>query len=137
MGFHVCEFLTREEAAAKGFKHLDVFFSSGEVTLHFASGRSWKMPDMATLYIELGWLPPVEFIEDVLGGNLIGGERQQTRSATQPISIGYLNPRDNPLPLVQHPGLPADFSDTLSALMQRADRSGYRAQSKGDLDNLR
>lgn len=41
--------------------------SSREIILIFSNGRRWKMPEMILHYIaDHNWLPPVEFIEDLL-----------------------------------------------------------------------
>lgn len=139
MGFHICEYVTAEQAQSMGLKHADRLWSSGDVTLGFSSGNLWILPDMAPLYIELGWLPPFEFIEDVLHSSLTGGERFQTRGMPkQPVEIGYLSPKEYPLPLQQDSGLPTDFADRLANLMVQAAGEGNRAQTKGlDFDNLR
>ncbi len=132
MGFHVCEYLTFVEGKALGLKHLDVFYSSGDNIVTYSSGRTWRMPDMATLYVELGWLPPAAFIEDVMKHDVVAGARIQTRSmADGPVLIGYLNPRDNPLPrpFGINPALPEGFLDRMQSHLQAA--APNRLQSKG------
>ncbi|MGL4758462.1 MAG: hypothetical protein ACRCXZ_03950 [Patescibacteria group bacterium] len=84
MGFHVCEY-----CVAQG---LNPATSSGDVILKFRSGNSYILPDMVIHYIEdHKWLPPAEFINDVLSSELGHSERQQTRSIQSPTPIGYLS----------------------------------------------
>jgi len=99
MGWHECEYLTETEAKALKLKHVDVIRSSGDVTLSYSSGRSWRMPDMALLYVELGWVPPKEFVDDVMRSGIVKCNREQTRSVdSNVVSIGYLKPEKDPLP---------------------------------------
>lgn len=44
-----------------------------------APTQSFIMPDMATLYIKLGWEPPAEFINTVMNGKLVEADRSGTR----------------------------------------------------------
>ena len=53
MGFHVCEYISKEQAEKMGLRNIDVLYSSGDVIMSFTSGNSWMMPDMARLYVEL------------------------------------------------------------------------------------
>jgi len=123
MGRHRCEYLSYEQAKALNVRHLKDYYSSGDITLVFASGRSWRMPDMARLYVELGWVPRLPFILDVMGGTLTGGGRNQSDGIpTAPVAIGYLNPRDNPLPLRISDQLPMGFLARLEMLMESAQR---------------
>ncbi len=118
MGWHQCEYITREEAEALNLRHKEFVTSSGDVTMSFHSGRSWVMPDMILLYVELGWVPPQDFIEDVMNSPLAAGDRRQTRSLSkQPTPVGYLNPRENPIPkpFRINPRLPEVFLDRLEA----------------------
>ena len=116
MGVHICEYLKEEEGKRLGLMNMNVYYSSGDVMLSYSSGRSWCMPDMVPLYIELGWLPPKEFIQDVMTSTVTEGERSQTRGpAVRPVSIGYINPKDHPLPrpFKIHPALPEGFMKKL------------------------
>lgn len=78
-----------------------------------------------------GWLPPVEFVEDVMTGTLAiqGGARAQTRSVSigaiyAGTRIGYL---DGPF---ETGPVPEDFVDRLEELMRLATEGGERAQTK-------
>jgi hypothetical protein len=138
MGFHACEYLSYDDAQQRGIKHIDCFLSSGDVTLNFSSGNSWEMPDMAPLYVELGWVPPQAFINDVMNNKLTAGERLQTRGMSVKEKIGYLSPSTHPLPLVRNTSISEDFSNKLAQLMREAGNLGNRAQTKGiDFNNLR
>lgn len=133
MGFHVCEYLTRDEAAKLGFRHATQLYSSGDITLSFQSDRSWTMPDMALLYVEIGWVPPTAFIDDVMESPLVAGQRVQTRSVSaEPVKIGYLNARDSPLPrpFKISDKLPEGFLERLEALVTQASDMGNRVQTK-------
>lgn len=139
MGFHVCEYITREQAKEMGLRNQDVVYSSGDVIMTFASGQSWIMPDMARLYVELGWVPPQKFIDDVMNSELTSGERRQMRGASSaPTSVGYLNRKDHPLPLKMSDKLPAGFLEKLEDQMKKASTMGHgfdgfsgRRQTKG------
>lgn len=120
MGFHICEYCTQRGSAAT---------SSGDVTLRFSDGQTWEMPDMIVHYIQNhGYLPPQEFIDDVLLGQHVAGERWQTKSITSPTSaqsIGYLS-GDYP-----QGETPAGFLDRLQVLMEKAKDGGDRRQTRG------
>ncbi|MEZ0224542.1 MAG: hypothetical protein ACAH83_08315 [Alphaproteobacteria bacterium] len=134
MGFHRCEYLTREEGEQLKLRNIDVIYSSGDVTLCFSSGRSWQMPDMARLYIELGWVPPKEFVDDVMNSVLTDGARRQTRGLpAAPQAIGYLNPKDHPLPrpFAISEELPAGFLEKMEEHMKAAADMGHRIQTNG------
>lgn len=128
MGFHVCEYISRDEATALGLKHANRAHSSGDVEMAFSSGRQWRMPDMALLYVELGWLPPAEFIQDVMSGVLLGSfDRRKPFER-----VGYLAPEATPLPKPYgfHPDLPEGFLDLLETFEAQAIKQGQRLQTK-------
>ena len=130
MGSHRCKYLTREEAEAKDLKHINYFYSSGDTTLSFASGRTWRFPDMLPLYIELGWLPPQEFIDDILSGEILNKERLQSKSMPQP--IGYISPETHPLPLRRNESVPDGLEDKISEIIKQARTvPGRRKQYRG------
>jgi hypothetical protein len=79
------------------------------------------MPDMILHYIkDHGWLPPWEFIDDVMNHDLVGGRRLQTKGPMpQPVQIGYLKG-----PYIQ--GLvPVGFVEKLEQLMCRVNELDY------------
>jgi hypothetical protein len=127
MGWHECEYISREEAEKLGLRHAAFAQSSGDCTLAFQSGQSWTMPDMVFLYVELGWVPPRDFVDDVMNGQLIAERRQS--SGTQ---IGYLNPKDNPLlkPFKVNVTLPVGFLEKLEAHFLQAAVQGNRRQTR-------
>ena len=133
MGFHLCQYLkNEEEGKSLGLRNMDAYRSSGDVTLCYASGRSWVMPDMVRLYVELGWVPPKEFVDDVMNSDVVDGDRRQTRGVPQkPQPVGYLNPKDNPLPrpFKVSDELPAGFLEKLESHMKLAAEMGYRGQT--------
>jgi hypothetical protein len=128
MGWHECEYISREEAATLGLRHAEFAHSSGDFTLAFQSGRSWTMPDMAFLYLELGWVPPKDFMDDVMNSPLLTDRRQSTGTR-----IGYLNPTDNPLPkpFKINDALPTGFLEKLETHFLQAAVTGNRVQTRG------
>lgn len=128
MGFHICEYCTAD-TSANVHSHL----SSGDVTLVFASGHAWVMPDMILHYIEdHNWVPPQEFIQDVLNETLVAGQRLQTKSPVSPQMVGYLSGKvefGGQMPLEF--GF-ASFAAKLQSLMQRAAAAGDRIQYRGE-----
>ncbi len=124
MGFHRCEYISREEAEAKGLKYAKYTSSSGDTIINFQSGRSWQFPDMAALYIELGWVPPKEFIEDLQSGEILDSTRMQTKSMTR--RVGYLSPEKDPLPLERNPMVPEGLEDKLADIISKASDFGAR-----------
>lgn len=120
MGFHECEYITKEQAAKMKLRNQDVIRSFGDVEVTFTSGNSWAMPDMARLYVELGWVPPKEFINDVMTSEILNSNHILTFAIPKPATpIGYLNPKDNPLPLKMSDKLPTGFLDKLESLMHK------------------
>src|SRR5262245_58497111 len=91
MGWHDCP------KPSGGYIHgnATVFFnnkSSGDNTVSFASGNSWRFPDGMLYYIvDCGWQPPAAFIDDVMHSTVTSYSREQTRSAGYSQSIGYLD----------------------------------------------
>lgn len=113
MGFHVCEYCRQAT-------------SSGDVTMSFSTGRTWVMPDMILHYVrDHGYLPPAEFIEDVMWSDYTGGDRAQTRGASAPQMVGYLSGE------YESGAVPEGFVEELGALMQRASTEGNRSQTRG------
>ncbi|MEZ0259616.1 MAG: hypothetical protein ACAH80_01315 [Alphaproteobacteria bacterium] len=133
MGFHRCEYMTREEAEKLNLRNKDVVYSSGDVTLCFSSGNSWVMPDMAKLYVEIGWKPPQDFINDVMNSKLVESNDDPTcGTRARPMAIGYLKPATDPLPkpFAINPDLPAGFLQKMEGLMKEAEDMGYRGQTR-------
>jgi len=98
--------------------------SSGDVTLHFDSGRSYVMPDMILHYIvDHGWVPPNEFIDDVMNREVAASGRRQMRGRG-PMPIGYLKET------FQAGSVPSGFADKLEILMAAAALNGCRLQTK-------
>lgn len=117
MGFHLCEY------CEKGQKNKYPSTSSGDVMLHFDSGRSYIMPDMVLHYIvDHNWAPPVEFVDDVMNSKVVESGREQYRGAM--VSVGYLKGA------FKTGSVPAGFSVKLEILMAAASQSGDRFQTK-------
>lgn len=129
MGFHLCEYITSQQAEELGLRNRHLIRSSGDVFMTFSSGRSWTMPDMAPLYIELGWVPPAEFIKDIMTNQLTAGIQVHTFSQPNFVPIGYLNPQDNPLPLKMSSALPPGFLEKLETRMKEASTIGIGGPS--------
>lgn len=125
MGFHVCGMCDDKELEHALFSKC----SSGDVTLAFQNGRAWVMPDMILHYVaDHGWMPPVEFITDVMEGELAGGRRVQTRSIqplVEPVRVGYLTEE------VVAGAVPDGFVQRLEELMLQAGKMSMRVQTKG------
>jgi len=135
MGFHICEYIERDEASQLGLRYATLCHSSGDVTLTFTSGRSWKMPHMILLYVELGWVPPKDFIDDVMNSTLGATRCEQYRSTTfesEPTHIGYLNPKDTPIekPFKINNGIPKGFLCKLEEYMQVASHMRFRLKGE-------
>lgn len=127
MGFHVCEWCGWDPQPKPRFSH----FSSGDVTLRFKSGRAWRMPDMILHYVgDHGYQPPAGLVEDVMNGELVGGEREQYRGfplqpRSEPVSVGYLHGS-----FITGP-VPDGFVEKLESLMNQAAGMGDREQYLG------
>lgn len=118
MGFHVCEY------CKKGQKNKHHNTSSGDVTLHFGSGRSYVMPDMILHYVvDHGWVPPGEFINDVMNDKVVESDRVQMRGCGSK-AIGYLKGK------FETGSVPNGFVEKLAILMAAAEQNGYRLQTK-------
>jgi hypothetical protein len=116
MGFHRCEYCEQQGETPE--------LSSGDVTLNFSSGRSYEVPDMITHYVEAhGFLPPAEFIDDVLKSKLQSGSRAQTKSLA--IKVGYLH-GDFPKGSVGW-----EFMLKLRQHLEQAGHDGQREQTRG------
>ena len=114
MGWHECTYPHDKQSI---FCHQ----SSGDVTLRFANGRAWVMPDMILHYVaDHKWLPPTAFVDDVMTVDCTGGERRQTRGGpmVQPVSVGYLSGS------FQTGQVSDGFLERLEALMLKYDTSG-------------
>lgn len=119
MGFHVCQFCRGNKESKYSIT------SSGDVFLSFNSGRSYIMPDMILHYIyDHGWVPPQEFIDDIMHGEIAETGRRQTRETTGPIPVGYLKGS------FKQGNVPAGFVEKLEILMVAASQSGDRFQTK-------
>ncbi|HYF05549.1 MAG TPA: hypothetical protein VEA59_05240 [Patescibacteria group bacterium] len=123
MGFHVCEYCPSEAQQINKFSR----HSSGDVTLKFAGGSIYTMPDMVLHYVgDHQWLPPAEFISDVMTKELALGSRLQTKSASAaPKPVGYLHGT------FSVGKVPPGFLDKLGKLMRRASLGGARRQTRG------
>ena len=125
MGIHACIF-PHEELCAFSVG------SSGDVTMVFSSGRVWEAPDMLTHYVyDQGWIPPVDFVNDVMHSTLVDGVRMQTKSPMLPKQVGYLDAGavfNTPAP----EGYDVEkFVLKLMKVMREADRLGNRRQTRG------
>lgn len=127
MGFHRCEFCPHF-AGTTLFQNT----SSGDVNLTFTNGNRWVMPDMILHYVaDHNWLPPREFVEDVMRGELADSGRVQTRSMNTIADIlrgnrvGYLAGS------YEQGSVPTGFVERLELLMRQAKDTGGRAQTKG------
>jgi len=125
MGFHICEFCQRQDLQLAGEMEFGPY-SSADVTLQFASGRSWQFPHVGLLHYvtKHKYRPPDEFVEDVMGGRLLESRFGQTKSP--PTLVGYL----------QGPGyptgdVPQDFVGKLSTLVEEAKKSSGFRQTRG------
>ncbi|MFA6097780.1 MAG: hypothetical protein WC788_09240 [Candidatus Paceibacterota bacterium] len=123
MGFHVCEYCKKDRKN----KHYNT--SSGDVTLHFDSGRSYVMPDMILHYIvDHGWVPPKSFVDDVVNNKVVESGRVQMRGGGGPTPVGYLK---GPF---ETGSVPRGFVEKLEILMAAAEQNGYRMQTKSLLE---
>lgn len=121
MGWHECEYCL--EANKKIGKNNT---SSGDVIMEFASGRSWIMPDMILHYsADHGYLPPQEFIDDVMNNELLSGKRMQSKGVDSPTKVGYLSG------LFKTGNPPSRFYVRLAYLIIEAKKMGNRTQYRG------
>jgi hypothetical protein len=121
MGFHICEYGGSE---AHGKYPTS---SSGDVRLTFDSGRIWIMPDMILHYVaDHHWLPPEDFIHDIMHATYVVGKRSQTKSpAPPPIPVGYVKGE------FVSGDVPEGFVEKLQSLMQAAADNSHRIQYRG------
>lgn len=123
MGFHTCGFCGNET-------------SSGDVILKFDNGRTWTMPDMILHYIaEHDYRPDHMFVEDVAMGELVGGEREQTKGADEPRKVGYLSAGDFDVWGAKDIATKGMFFMRLWELMREATKMGNRRQTRGGVFN--
>jgi hypothetical protein len=89
------------------------------------------MPDMILHYVaDHEWQPPVDFVADVMEGDLAAGSRRQTRSIINnvfdgAVQVGYLEG------VISAGPVPDGFIERLEGLMNLSSRSGMRIQTKG------
>lgn len=103
-----------------GFKYTNQ--SSGDNFFVNAVGVTYKYPDMLLHYMEHGYKPPKEFVDDVMNNRIVDGRRSQTRSVGKVIEFGYLEP---PFDFeTSDDKLPEGFEDVLFELMKKYDHSG-------------
>jgi hypothetical protein len=123
MGFHVCTYCEEEKVAPAT--------SSGDVTLTFANGHSYQVPDMLLHYcLEHCYLAPAAFVADVMEQPLLAGKREQTKGVgdTPPVPVGYLQgtfPRG--------PQVHGAFCAALARVLRQAASQGARVQTRGGL----
>ncbi|MBI3632424.1 MAG: hypothetical protein HY225_03175 [Candidatus Vogelbacteria bacterium] len=124
MGFHLCSF------CATGFdmgRNKYSKISSGDVNLTFENAHKWVMPDMILHYVgDHHWLPPANFVDDVMNGELVECDRIQTLDiGTDKIyngtRVGYLSGN-----ILLDSVVPDGFLDMLEFLMKIAGASGMR-----------
>lgn len=114
MGFHLCAYCPGDSKEA----------SSSDVILHFANGRTYMVPDMILHYVaDHRYLPPAQFVDDVLHCESAGGERLQTKGL--PEKIGYLDGE------YAMGAVPDGFFQRLWALMNLARKAGNSRHTRG------
>lgn len=113
MGFHICEYCQAAGNLGKEMRFSPL--SSADVTLRFPSGRNWSFPHTGLLhYVTIhNFLPPKEFIDDVMSGSVLSGGFGQTKSSPTP--IGYLDGPGFPTGPV-----PQGFVEKLEQLIEKA-----------------
>ena len=98
MGMHMCVYcIDPDGKLANHPEHIYSFSSTGDIILVFPNGDRFEMPDMVLHYVfDHQWLPPQEFIVDVLTfeAESVETERFQTKGLMDPkpidMKIGYL-----------------------------------------------
>jgi hypothetical protein len=122
MGFHICHLCgTMNQPSGHRFPPT----SSGDVTLVFENGHAWRMPDMILHYVaDHGWVPPEEFVNDVMHHHQFVPRVRSCRVRIVPESVGYLTGEIVP------GRVPDNFVDRLEACMQAAAESGQRRQTR-------
>jgi hypothetical protein len=129
MGFHVCAYCD----GVRDQKHWYPSTSSGDVTLRFVNGNIWEMPDMILHYVaDHGYLPPPDFVSDVMDGEIDHASARRTRSMGRPPArrVGYL---EGKFATGQTSG-PTSFINKLNLLMRMARNDGCYVQTKGPLN---
>lgn len=93
--------------------------SSGEPEIEFKNGHVWKMPDMILHYVsEHEWLPPEDFVDDVMYGTFVTGRRVQSKGGSQPVKVGYLDGT------YSKGAVPEGFLEKLETLVRLAEEYG-------------
>ena len=130
MGLHSCEycqdetdfneFVTNQRGESGRFGPS----SSADVTLTFASGNTWIFPwvGLPHYVTKHRYMPPVEFINDVMTNVLTVGRFMQTKSPAHP--VGYLQGSEFPTGDV-----PDGFIDKLESLVKQIEQQynmGFR-----------
>ncbi len=105
-------------AHSGGFKYSDQ--SSGDNYLVNSKGVTYKFADMLPHYMEHGYKPPKQFVNDVMNDRIVDGRRSQTRGDGQVVEFGYLEPPFD----TSGEELPAGFEEKLFELMKKYDYSG-------------
>lgn len=134
MGFHVCQWCIPNGmgGTSQNFEGMQFSpFSSADVTLYFPSQRLWSLPHNGLLHYvtEHNYLPPDDFINDVMGGEGVPMHFAGTMSVAVPVAVGYLEYPDMPTGTV-----PVGFIEKLLLLIQQAQRSrddGSYRQTRG------
>lgn len=94
--------------------------SSGDNYFVTDYGVTYVFPDMAVHYMEHGWKPLKQFVDDVMHDRIVDGRRSQTRGLGEVVRFGYLEPPFDSA----GDGLPDGFEVKLFALMQKYDHTG-------------
>lgn len=130
MGFHRCPYCLESVKEPHQFSN----HSTGDVNLSFSNGHRWVMPDMICHYVaDHQWLPPQEFIDDVMDGtsNLkiqtvnYNSFAQRIADVLNGTRVGYLSGE-----LVTGE-VPDGFMTRLVAQMGQAHLFNMRLQTKG------
>ncbi|KKU33379.1 MAG: hypothetical protein UX47_C0004G0024 [Candidatus Collierbacteria bacterium GW2011_GWA2_46_26] len=94
---HMCVYCLEDHGFTEHLEHIYDPSSTGDIILVFPNGDRFEMPDMVLHYVfDHQWLPPQEFIVDVLSfdAESVKTERFQTKGLMDPkpidMKIGYL-----------------------------------------------
>jgi len=131
MGFHVCKMCfpggfnhpggpSNQDVNAMAFSP----YSSQDVRLEFTNGHYYEFPHGGLLHYvtQHNYLPPESFVNDVMNGDLKGGEVFWTKGVRlPPTKIGYL--RDENDPAYREGYVPDGFVERLLALIDEAENS--------------
>ena len=123
MGYHICQFCKATGVlGSNGFNPKESFrfspYSSADVTLKFTSGNAWVFPHegLAHYIFQHRFLPPKDFVEDVLRSELQSGVFRATRGReSNPIRVGYLTEGG-----FQTGEIPDEFLERLLALIEKS-----------------